>query len=140
MLSPNRSTHSTPLGPTLTQLRRAHGWSQPELAEQLCIAAGLPTVTRNEISRWERQQRIPGSFWLGLLAAVLETSLDHLKAAAAITRRTVEPISQVRQGNKTHPPPLPRWTPRSSRRCFRRTCWRSRASTSPGDRSTDSTA
>lgn len=104
MPSPNRYAHPIPLGPTLTQLRRAHGWSQPDLAEQLCIAANLPTVTRTEISRWERQQRIPGSFWLGWLAAVLETSLDHLKAAAAIAqsnRRTVEPASQVRQGNKT---------------------------------------
>ncbi|GAB3150771.1 hypothetical protein GCM10027290_38850 [Micromonospora sonneratiae] len=76
----------TPLGPILAKLRLAHGWSQLQLAERLCEASGVPTISRHEVSRWERQQRIPGDFWLGWLATVLETPLDRLAAATEAVR------------------------------------------------------
>ena len=51
-------------GPLLAHLRVRRGWSQLRLAEQLCAASSVPTVSRHEISRWERQERVPGDFWL----------------------------------------------------------------------------
>jgi len=69
-------------GPVLAQLRLRRGWSQLRLAEQLCAASGTPTVSRHEVSRWEREERVPGGFWLGWLAAVLDTPLADLATAA----------------------------------------------------------
>jgi transcriptional regulator with XRE-family HTH domain len=75
------------LGPLLARLRLARGWSQLRVAEQLCAASGVPTISRHEVSRWERQQRIPGDFWLGWLAVVLGAPGELLAAAAAHSRR-----------------------------------------------------
>jgi transcriptional regulator with XRE-family HTH domain len=80
-----------PFGALLAQLRLRRGWSQLRLAEHLCAASGLPTVSRHEISRWERHERLPGDFWLGWLAAVLEASPDELAAAATASRRSAGP-------------------------------------------------
>jgi transcriptional regulator with XRE-family HTH domain len=75
------------LGPLLTRVRLGRGWSQLRVAELLCATSGAPTVTRHEISRWEREERIPSGFWLGWLALVLEVPVDTLTAAAALARR-----------------------------------------------------
>jgi transcriptional regulator with XRE-family HTH domain len=74
------------IGPLLTRLRWARGWSQLQVAERLCAASGVPTVTRHELSRWEREERLPGPFWLGWLATVLEASPERLQAAVAAAR------------------------------------------------------
>ncbi|MDG4788813.1 helix-turn-helix transcriptional regulator [Micromonospora sp. WMMD1102] len=74
------------LGALLAELRLTRGWSQLRVAEQLCAASGVPTVSRHEVSRWERQQRVPGEFWLGWLAAVLEVPVEDLVLAAAASR------------------------------------------------------
>ncbi|MFF5227176.1 hypothetical protein [Dactylosporangium sp. NPDC000521] len=79
------------LGVLLTRLRQAQGKSQVRLAGLLCAASGLPTLTRHEISRWEREERIPSRVWLCWLALVLDTPLDDLERAAANTRRRREP-------------------------------------------------
>lgn len=76
------------IGALLTRLRLARGYSQLRLAERLCAVAAMSTVSRHEVSRWEREERVPGSFWLGWLAVVLDTPLDTLEAAVAVTRRT----------------------------------------------------
>ncbi|MGC5051882.1 helix-turn-helix domain-containing protein [Micromonospora sp. DT48] len=70
---PSASTRpdSAPLGPLLVRLRRTRGWSQARLAAELCAAAGVCTLSRHEISRWERQVREPGRFWRGWLVRVL---------------------------------------------------------------------
>ncbi|MDG4827113.1 helix-turn-helix domain-containing protein [Asanoa sp. WMMD1127] len=73
-------------GPYLAQLRLRRGWSQLRLAEQLCAASGSPTVTRHEVSRWEREDRLPADFWLGWLAAVLDVPVDGLAEAAERSR------------------------------------------------------
>jgi transcriptional regulator with XRE-family HTH domain len=75
-----------PVGTLLARLRRARGWSQPQLAGRLCDASGRVTLARSEVSRWERGRRIPGSFWLGWLAVVLEAPLDRLEAAVEAAR------------------------------------------------------
>lgn len=74
------------LGPLLAQLRLARGWSQPRLAAELCAAAGVPTLSRHEVSRWERQLRVPGDFWLGWLAVVLGAPVELLRSAATRSR------------------------------------------------------
>jgi hypothetical protein len=54
----------------------------------LCAASGHPTITRHEISRWERQERIPSQFWLRPLADVLAIPIGVLQAAVTATRNT----------------------------------------------------
>lgn len=75
------------LGALLTRVRQAQGRTQLRVAEMLCAASGVPTVTRHEVSRWEREQRLPGGAWLRWLAVVLEVPLDELERAAAASRR-----------------------------------------------------
>jgi transcriptional regulator with XRE-family HTH domain len=75
------------LGALLARVRGEQGVSQLRLAERLCAASGQPTVTRHEVSRWEREERIPTSYWLGWLAAVLDLPLARLERSAAAARR-----------------------------------------------------
>ncbi|MCZ7428218.1 helix-turn-helix transcriptional regulator [Micromonospora sp. WMMA1949] len=75
------------LGPLLAELRAARGWSQQRMAAELCAASGVPTLTRNEVSRWERQLRLPGDFWSAWLATVLGVPGELLAEAAARSRR-----------------------------------------------------
>jgi transcriptional regulator with XRE-family HTH domain len=75
------------IGALMARLRDEQGISQLRLAERLCAAAGLATVTRHEVSRWEREQRIPSGFWLGWLAVALEVPLEMLERAARTSRR-----------------------------------------------------
>ncbi|MFC0003321.1 helix-turn-helix domain-containing protein [Micromonospora siamensis] len=75
-----------PLGTLLARLRHRRGWSQQRLAAELCAAAGVSTLTRHEVSRWERQLRLPGDFWLGWLAVVLAVPAGLLADAAARDR------------------------------------------------------
>ncbi|MBY8872813.1 helix-turn-helix domain-containing protein [Micromonospora sp. PLK6-60] len=84
-------TPPPPLGTLLAQLRTARGWSQQRLAAQLCAAAGVPTLTRHEISRWERHLRLPGEFWLAWLATVLGVPAGLLADAAAHGRHPGPP-------------------------------------------------
>ncbi|MGV9214836.1 helix-turn-helix domain-containing protein [Micromonospora sp. RB23] len=87
MISP-APPYRTQLGPLLVRHRLARGWSQQRAATELCAAAGVPTLSRHEVSRWERQRRVPGAFWLGWLAVVLDVPPVVLAEAAARTRRT----------------------------------------------------
>lgn len=74
------------IGALLARLRLAAGLSQLRVAERLCAASGTPTISRHEVSRWEREERIPGGFWLGWLAVVFEVPLERLEAAVATAR------------------------------------------------------
>ena len=87
-----------PFGPYLAQLRLRRGWSQLRLAEQLCAASGSPTVTRHEVSRWEREDRLPADFWLGWLAVVLDAPVDGLAAAAERSRARHRLVAPERAG------------------------------------------
>jgi transcriptional regulator with XRE-family HTH domain len=94
------------LGALLARVRGEQGISQLRLAERLCAAAGQPTVTRHEVSRWEREERIPTGYWLGWLAAVLEVPLAELEraAAAARTNRRRPPATSYRTAEHRRPP------------------------------------
>ncbi|MFJ6196329.1 transcriptional regulator [Micromonospora sp. NPDC092111] len=87
MTSPDPSL----FGPLITQLRLARGWSQQRLAAELCAAAGTPTLTRHEVSRWERAVRLPGDRWRQHLAVVLDAPAGLLAGAAARSRRAGPP-------------------------------------------------
>ena len=72
-------------GAYLARLRRDAGKSQRQLAETLCRISGTASVTRHEISRWERGERVP-DVWLPALARALSVPLDTLERAAAHAR------------------------------------------------------
>ncbi|MFG3603829.1 helix-turn-helix domain-containing protein [Micromonospora chersina] len=120
-----RSPGPRPLGPLLAELRAARGWSQRRVAAELCAAAGVPTLTRHEVSRWERQRRLPGDFWSGWLAVVLGVPGDLLAEAAACSRR-LAPGDPGGAGGPARPRPpgtpgaararRPGSTPRAARR------------------------
>jgi transcriptional regulator with XRE-family HTH domain len=74
------------IGALLSRVRLEQGKSQLRIAELLCAASGQSTLTRHEISRWEREERIPSGTWLRWLAVVLDTPLDELERAAAVSR------------------------------------------------------
>ncbi|WP_433534927.1 helix-turn-helix domain-containing protein [Micromonospora sp. CA-249363] len=92
MISP-APPHRAQLGPLLVRHRLARGWSQRRAAAELCAAAGVATLSRHEVSRWERQRRVPGGFWLGWLAVVLDVPAAVLTEAAARTRRSGPPAT-----------------------------------------------
>ncbi|MEV0324593.1 helix-turn-helix domain-containing protein [Streptomyces sp. NPDC050658] len=72
-------------GSYLAALRRSTGKSQRQLAAQLCLLSGTQSVTRNEVSRWERGARAPGP-WLSILSQALRVPLADLEQAAAYAR------------------------------------------------------
>lgn len=84
MPSGKSSGHS--LGPLIAQRRKELGRSQERLAEQLCTESGRLTVTKNEVSRYEREERIPSADSLRHLAIALALPLDTLERAAAKAR------------------------------------------------------
>ncbi|HEV2377492.1 MAG TPA: helix-turn-helix transcriptional regulator [Streptosporangiaceae bacterium] len=65
------------------------GWSQSRLAARLCEVSGHPTVTGEDVSRWENGRRCPGPFWLRHLAAALQVPLTMLEEAERMDRRTL---------------------------------------------------
>ncbi|ANH91697.1 hypothetical protein A8713_11360 [Streptomyces sp. SAT1] len=77
-------------GAHLASLRAGVGLSQRSLAHRLCAVAGITTLTRNEVSRWERGGRIPDA-WLPPLAQVLGQPLGALEREAARARGEAEP-------------------------------------------------
>ncbi len=87
------------IGALLARARLQHGISLLRLAERLCASSGQATVTRHEVSRWEREERIPTPYWLTWLAAVLDLPLVELERAAAAAR--------CARGHRPTPPGLP---------------------------------
>jgi transcriptional regulator with XRE-family HTH domain len=86
------------IGTVLARARTERGVTQLRLAEWLCAASGAATVTRHEISRWEREERLPSGFWLGWLAFVLDLPVGDLEQAVTAARRR-----RLRAGATTHP-------------------------------------
>ena len=75
------------VGALIARARTERGVTQLKLAEWLCAAAGVATVTRHEVSRWEREERLPSGFWLGWLALVLDLPVDQLELSVVAARR-----------------------------------------------------
>lgn len=69
----------------LAGLRRHTGKSQRQLAGLLCVLSGTSSITRNEVSRWERGGRVPDT-WLPFLAASLAVPKAQLRQAVAYAR------------------------------------------------------
>ena len=76
-------------GAHLARLRRDAGKSQRQLAAELCALSGVGSVTRNEVSRWERGGRVPEA-WLRFLARALNVPVPELERAAAYARGDVD--------------------------------------------------
>ncbi|MBP5876753.1 helix-turn-helix transcriptional regulator [Streptomyces sp. LBUM 1477] len=76
-------------GAHIARLRRASGKSQRQLAAELCALSGVQSVTRNEVSRWERGGRVPEA-WLRFLARALDAPAVELERAAAYARGEVD--------------------------------------------------
>ncbi|MEU7201522.1 helix-turn-helix transcriptional regulator [Streptomyces sp. NPDC045470] len=71
------------IGKLIKVLRDGRGWSQGDLAVHLCNVSGRPTLTREEVSRWEAGKRSPGRFWLRFMAELFSVPLEALQAAKA---------------------------------------------------------
>lgn len=74
-------------GQFLARLRLDAHMSQRDLADELCRLSGTQSLTRNEVSRWERGARTPDT-WLPFIADALNVPLGELKRAAFPVRRT----------------------------------------------------
>lgn len=74
------------LGALIRDLRQAHRWSQTDLANALCLTSGHPTISREEVHRWEVEKVIPGRFWLAHLATTLNVPLDVVTEEARLSR------------------------------------------------------
>jgi transcriptional regulator with XRE-family HTH domain len=93
-------------GQQLARLRRRRGLSQQRLADLLCAAAGVATVSRHEVSRWERGQRLPAQAWLSWLAQVLGEPLPRptrSASARAIQRWNLLRRQLRRELRRAHP-------------------------------------
>lgn len=73
------------IGELITELRKAHGWSQGRLASAINDAFGT-NLDREYVSRWERSKVTPGPFYLRCLSAVLDVPLAVLEGE--VKRRT----------------------------------------------------
>nr|BFE52507.1 hypothetical protein GCM10017745_59340 [Saccharothrix mutabilis subsp. capreolus] len=96
----------------LPKLRQGRGLTQYDLATRLHAASGNASVTREEVSRWERGKRIPGPYWRTWLSRVLEVPTQELERAAASARRQRQERTRAVGGN-----PLSRFGPFSASRC-----------------------
>jgi transcriptional regulator with XRE-family HTH domain len=75
-----------PISITIRRVRAVLGLTQTDLARRLSDAARDSVVSRHEVSRWERGQRVPGRYWRHWLAVVLGVPGEVLAAAAKAER------------------------------------------------------
>ena len=86
-------------GRRIQELRKAHGWTQKELAERLCI-------TDKSVSKWELGRNYPDMAMLEPLANTLDTTVVQLlgienvpeeEKVEAVTAVAVEETEQLRK-------------------------------------------
>ena len=73
-------------GELIARRRWELGLSQRDLADRLCVAAGSPTLTRHELSRYERGVRLPRGRVLAAMAVCLDLPLGMLRERVADQR------------------------------------------------------
>ncbi|MGW4061992.1 hypothetical protein ACWEGE_27190 [Amycolatopsis sp. NPDC004747] len=73
------------VGALLRTERKRAGRSQTDQAEVLSAIAGR-AVTRNEVSRWESERRLPTPFWQRHIAASFEVGVQEIQVAVTMTR------------------------------------------------------
>lgn len=75
-----------PITALIPQARREQGLTQRELADLLCEISQNDSVTREEVSRWERGKRIPGPYWRAWISAALDVPHAEVDRAAIAER------------------------------------------------------
>ncbi|SDP93146.1 helix-turn-helix transcriptional regulator [Lentzea jiangxiensis] len=75
-----------PITALIPQARREQGLTQRELADLLCEISQNDSVTREEVSRWERGKRIPGPYWRAWISAALHVPHAEVDRAAVVER------------------------------------------------------
>ncbi|AHH96955.1 hypothetical protein GCM10010174_73860 [Kutzneria viridogrisea] len=86
--------------------REENNLSQRRLAEALAAASGQDTITRSDVSRWERGKRIPTRHWLNWISQVLDVPLSRLEYAANWSRRyrtMTDTAAALREAHKVAP-------------------------------------
>ncbi|HWD06725.1 MAG TPA: helix-turn-helix transcriptional regulator [Amycolatopsis sp.] len=73
------------VGALLRTERKRAGRSQADQADALSAMAGRP-VTRNEVSRWESERRLPTPFWQRHIAASFGIGEQDIRRAVTTTR------------------------------------------------------
>ncbi len=99
--------HEETVGALIARTRHELGISQLRLADRLCASAGTVTVTRHEVSRWEREERLPSPYWLGWLALALEVPVERLERAVAAP--APNPSRRQRRPGRPSPTVPPGW-------------------------------
>ncbi|GAA0711769.1 helix-turn-helix transcriptional regulator [Dactylosporangium roseum] len=86
-------------GVLVANRRRRLGMSQRDLADRVCAVSGRPTVTRHELSRYERGARLPSRPMIAVLADVLNVPIASLTDAieATLARRRREDAVEPRR-------------------------------------------
>ena len=79
-----------PFGSNLAALRKARGWTQPQLAEQLGITLAALTY-------YERQARNPSAEFVGKVAKLFNVSVDELLGHTVRPARKSGPPSQLEE-------------------------------------------
>src|SRR5437764_469721 len=87
------------IGPLLRRLREDSGRSQKDQADVLSSLAERP-VTRNEVSRWEHEGRLPTPFWQEHQAASFGVPVAMIRQAVAATKAGRR-LDQRRDGEDT---------------------------------------
>src|SRR5262249_55413140 len=95
--------HMEGIAELIAHRRRELAMTQPELAAALVAVSGRVTVTRAEVSRWERGEVTPGRYWqrhlgqaLGLSAAELRAAATAQDAAQAVQHEEAAPADWLR--------------------------------------------
>jgi transcriptional regulator with XRE-family HTH domain len=79
-----------PFGRNLAALRKARGWTQPQLAEQLGISL-------NALVYYERKATNPSADFIGKVAKLFNVSVDELLGHAVRPARKSGPPSQIEE-------------------------------------------
>lgn len=77
-----------PITALIPRARRRQGLTQRELADLLCEISQNDSVTREEVSRWERGKRIPGPYWRAWISAALDVPHAEVDRAAVLARES----------------------------------------------------
>jgi transcriptional regulator with XRE-family HTH domain len=79
-------TVDEPISELIRRMRVRHELTQAALADRLAELSGNPSVTRDQVTRWERGGRVPSPYWRRWLSVTLEVPPGQLDRAARCAR------------------------------------------------------
>jgi transcriptional regulator with XRE-family HTH domain len=92
-------TVEEPIGDLIRQARIRSDLTQAALARRLATVSGNASVTRDQVTRWERGGRVPSPYWRQWMAVVLDIPAGQLDRAARCARAVrllaTEPAPEV---------------------------------------------